>query len=198
MDYKLFTDKLLTKTKCQINPDIPIINSDNAILYKIEKDDYQKTFGIPDIRYGLTKYNGRFYLFNHNIIETPRLFTRGESRCHSYSIHQITSDLAEKIINDGCFKHWEVYFNCLVNFGKIFISVRRGRFIETFSYESVKTNDILFVPRSISPSDLENFPRGITIQDYLKKNNNEYPNNNIWLELNSSLYREIKLNDILY
>ena len=192
LDTKLYTDKSITKIKCDV-PDIPIINYDNAILFLDKDDDYTRNFKTPTLNKGLINYKGDYFYFSHNIIETPKSYL--PNSIHSYDVHRITSDLADKIIKSKNANYWEVYFNCFNYFGTRFTTIRRGNFIEWYSYSSYRNEDGLVLPHGVSPYGLSEM-NGITIGEYLNKNRKEYPKNRQELELNISVWRNNKLESI--
>lgn len=195
LDTKLYIDKSLTKIKCD-DPDIPIIDHDNAILFLDKDDDYKKNFKIPTLNQGLINYKEDYFYFSHNIIETPRTYLSNPNSVHSYDVYQITPDLADKIIQTKIALHCEVYFNCFNYFGKRFTTIRRGNFIEWYFYSSYKNGDGLVLPYNVSPSDL-NRMEGITIGEYLNKHKKQYPKSGYGLELNILVWRNNKLESLL-
>ena len=194
LDTKLYTDKSITKIKCDA-PDIPIISYDNAILYLVKDDEYTKSFKTPTLNQGLLKHKGNYFYFDHNIVETPRTYLSLPNSVHSYDVYQITTDLAQKIIDTKIAKKWEIYFNSFNYFGKKYISIRRGHFTEWHSHTSYRNEYGLVLPSHISPSDLKDLT-GITIKEYLDKHRKEYPNNGSKLEFNMSVWRNYKLEEI--
>lgn len=194
LDTKLYTDKSITKIKCDA-PDIPIINYDNAILFLNKDDNYTKTFKVPTLSQGLISHKGDYFYFDHNIVETPSTYLSKSNSVHSYNVYQITPDLADKIIKTKISHHWEVHFNSFNYFGKRFTTIRRGNFIEWYSYSSYRNEDVLFLPYDVSPSDLYRMC-GITIGEYLDKNRKEYPKSGHELELNISVWRNNRLESI--
>lgn len=145
LDTKLYTDKSITKIKCD-DPDIPIISYDNAINYVIKDDEYTKLFKTPTLKEGLIKHKGNYFYFDHNITETPRSYSSVPNSIHSYDVYQITTDLAQKIIDTNISRKYEILFNSFYYFGKRFTTIRRGNFIEWYSYSSYKNEDGLILP----------------------------------------------------
>jgi hypothetical protein len=191
LDTKLYTDKSITKIKCDA-PDIPIINYDNAILILDKDDDYIKTFKTPTLSKGLLSHKGNHFYFEHNIVETPSSYLSKPNSVHSYDVYQITPELTDKIIQTKIALHWEVYFNSFNYFGKRLLTIRHGDFIEWYTYSSYRNEDGLVLPYSVSPSDL-NRMEGITIGGYLEKHKKNYPKNGQELEFNISVWRNYKL-----
>lgn len=183
-----------TKIKCD-NPDIPIISYENAIVYLHEDDIYTKCFKLPTLRQGLLRYKGNYFYFDHNIVETPKTHLSNPNSVHSYDIYQITTDLAKKIIENRVAKKCEILFNSFFYFGRKYISIRRGDFVESYINTSYKNEDGLFLPYGISPSDLKDI-QGITIKDYLDRHEKEYPNYGTKLDFSISVWRNYKLEEI--
>ena len=193
LDTKIYTDKSLKQVKCD-NLNIPIINQENAILYKHKDDDYTKRFNIPTIYSGLTFYEGKYFYFEHNIVQTPNFWCSSPNSVHAYDIHQITKDLGEDMIKSKKAFRWKIRFNSLFNFGEYFTSIRRGSYLETYKYESRKSDGELIIPYSTSPSGIK---PGITIGDFLKNHTKEYPNGYTELTINRGTLRDILISEIL-
>ena len=78
-----------TLTKCE--PFINVITDDTAIAFEKHKEDYPKS--SDQIQNGLTKQDGQYYYFEHDIINTPRSFS---SKYHFFNF--ILSILVEYYI----------------------------------------------------------------------------------------------------
>ena len=84
-----------TLTKCE--PFINVITDDTAIAFEKHKEDYPKS--SDQIQNGLTKQDGQYYYFEHDIINTPRSFSSRYNDCFAYKVYPITNDIAHRIIN---------------------------------------------------------------------------------------------------
>lgn len=189
---QLYTSKELD-VKISTQLDFPIINEDNAIVAEIRDDDYSNQFNIPNIYSGLIKHENNYYFFDHSIVD--KLNNYSKSPCHSYSIHQITSNLAERIIRGENFNIWEIKFESLYHFGHYFISLKSGSYCTSYKYSSKLENNKLTIPYRTSPSDLI---QGQTIGEYLEKHYGIYGNSKgKVLELNKSNYRSQLLEEVL-
>lgn len=191
---RLFVDKNIKSERLPNNPDIPIIDMDNAFIYDIIGEDYGKAFKLSEINSGITYYKGQYYFFDHNIIKTPKTYYNEQGYCHSYNIFPITSDIAKKVIEDKSVTFWELYFNCHVNYNHHYVSVRTGGYTYTEMWKSYHSDGNLYVVYNVSPSGLK---EGITIGEFFERHYKEYPNSAKGMALNQSTLRNSLLEDVL-
>lgn len=180
--------------------DIPIISEDNAFVIIFDKSDYYKTFNISPIRSGLTKNNGQYYWFDHNILKCPKNNYRFVN--HSYNIYTVTEDIANRILNKEYVSYYEIMFSSFYYHGEFYTSVKIGNFYENYITKSKLSCGCLIIPYNCSPVDLKsknNFePVTEKIGEYLTKNKREYPKGiyHSPLTYNTDIIREYKLNEI--
>jgi hypothetical protein len=107
-----------TLTKCE--PFINVISDETAIAFEKHNEDYPKS--SDQIKDGLTKQNGQYYFFEHDIINTPRRWNYDS--CFAYKIYPITNDIAERIIRKEPVCKWEILFNAFINYQKVYTMIK--------------------------------------------------------------------------
>ena len=182
--------------------DIPIISEDNAFVIIFDNNDYCKTFKISPIKSGLTKHNGQYYWFDHNILKCPKTNYTGYEN-HSYDIYPITEELAIKILNKEYVSYSEIKLSSFYYYGEFYTSVKRGGYSENFITKSKLSSGCLTIPYNCSPSDLKSVKNNLEsvtekIGEYLTKHKREYPKGiyHSTLTYNTDIIREYKLNEI--
>jgi len=182
--------------------DIPIISEDNAFVIIFDKGDYCKTFKISPIKSGLTKHNGQYYWFDHNILKCPKNNYSGYEN-HSYDIYPITEELAIKTLNKEYVGHYEIQFCSFYYYGEFYTSVKSGSFYQNYIYQSKLSCGRLTIPYNCSPSDLKSVRNNLEpvtekIGEYLLKHKKEYPKGIYYspLKYNTNVIRDSKLNEI--
>lgn len=193
--------KSLKEAKLDKPLDIPIISEDNAFVMLVKNDDYSKSFRIPTLYSGLTKHNGQYYWFSHNIVKCPKN-TYGVSN-HSYDIFPIPEAVANKILNKENIGHCEITFSSFYYYGEYYTSVKRGGYYENYIYRSKLSSGCLTIPYNCSPTDLlsvkQNFaPVTEKIGEYLINYNKKFPLGIYYEKLtyNIDIIRNNKLNEI--
>ena len=106
-----------TLTKCE--PFIKVITDDTAIAFEKHKEDYPKS--SDQIKNGLTKQDNQHYYFEHDIVNTPRIFSK-HNNCFAYHIYPITDDIANRIIKKEYVSKWEILFNAFFNYRKLSVN----------------------------------------------------------------------------
>jgi len=195
---KLSTDKSLDKGQ-KIDIDFDIITHENAFMYKYFDKSYSgEDQYIGKIHSGITKDKGRYFFFEHSIVDRPKVGIYSDPNSwHSYHIHQITPELFERISRGDAFTLWDVKFDSFYYFGKYILSVRRGSYVENSVFYSKLEGDTLTIPYGTSPSDLSMFkPTGVSIGNFLKWHQHNYKGYND-LILNKAVIRESLLERIL-
>lgn len=177
--------------------DIPIIDESNAILRFEKDDDYRKTFHTPIINAGITFHNGKYYFFDHNIVETPKSYSKSDIHC--YNIYQISPELVTKILknkidNFYIYNYWELIFDNWINYNINYTHIKNDSYITIKYYTTKVVDDYLISCHDKSPSDflIKLKKEKISIEDFLKscKSNNKFI-------LNKNLYRNKILKSIL-
>lgn len=177
-----------TLTKCE--PFIKVITDDTAIAFEKHKEDYPKS--SDQIKNGLTKQDNQYYFFEHDIVNTPRIFS---NNCFAYHVYPITNDIAERIMKKEYVGKWEILFNAFVNYQKVYTMIKDYEL--RLSYiSSYILGDKLVIPYGSSPSDMKDDNK--TIEDYLIKNNKRYTSMNKPLDINLGVLREIKIKELLF
>ena len=177
-----------TLTKCE--PFIRVITDDTAIAFEKHKEEYKQS--SDQIKNGLTKQDNQHYYFEHDIINTPRIFSK-HNNCFAYHIYPITDDIANRIIKKEYVSKWEILFNAFLNYRKIYSMIKdyelRLSYISSYISE-----DKLVIPYSSSPSDMREDE--MVLEDYLIRNNKRYASMNEPLKINLGVLREMKLNEL--
>jgi hypothetical protein len=177
-----------TLTKCE--PFIDVITDETAIAFEKHNEDYPKS--SDQIKNGLTKQDNQHYYFEHDIVNTPRIFSK-HNNCFAYHIYPITDDIAERIIKKEYVSKWEILFNSFLNHKKIYSMVKDYEL--RLSYiSSYMLGDKLVIPYGSSPSDMGD--EETTIEAYLTKHNKRYASMNEPLDINLKVLREMKLNQL--
>jgi len=174
--------------------DIPIIDESNAILRFEKDDDYRKTFCTPIINAGITFHNGKYYFFDHNIVETPKSFVKVD--VHAYDIYQISHNSVIKILKSGTYLYnpWELIFDNWINYNINYTHIKKDKYIDIKYYTTKVVDDYLISCYDKSPSNflIKLKKENISIEDFLKscKSNNKFI-------LNKNLYRNLILKLII-
>jgi hypothetical protein len=177
-----------TLTRCE--PFIKVITDDTAIAFEKHKEDYPKS--SDQIKNGLTKQDNQHYYFEHDIVNTPRIFSK-HNNCFAYHIYPITDDIANRIIKKEYVCKWEILFNAFLNYRKIYSMIKDYEL--RLSYiSSYMSEDKLVIPYSSSPSDMREDE--MVLEDYLIENNKRYASMNEPLKINLEVLREMKLNQL--
>ena len=182
-------DKALkTLTKCE--PFINVITDETAIAFEKHEDNYPSS---DQIKNGLTKQDGQYYYFEHDIINTPRTFSPKYFESFAYKVYPITNDIAERIIKKEYVSKWEILFNAFINYTKVYTLIKdydlKMNYITSYMLDGK-----LVIPYGISPSDMGD--NEITIEEYLIKHNKRYTSANEPLKINVSVLRELRLNEL--
>jgi hypothetical protein len=179
-----------TLTKCE--PFIDVISDDTAIAFEKHKEEYKQS--SDQIKDGLTKQNGQYYYFEHDIVNTPKTYSsRYYDSCFAYHVYPITDDIANRIIRKEPVCKWEILFNSFLNHKKIYSMIKDYEL--RLSYiSSYMLGDKLVIPYGISPSDMGD--EETTIEAYLTKHNKRYASMNEPLKINLEVLREMKLNQL--
>jgi hypothetical protein len=142
-----------TVTKCE--PFINVISDETAIAFEKHREEYKQS--SDQIKNGLTKQNGQYYYFEHDIINTPRSYSaRYYDSCFAYKIYPITNDIAERIIRKEYVSKWEILFNAFINYQKVYTMIKDYELKMNY-ISSYMLGDKLVIPYNISPSDTPNF-----------------------------------------
>jgi hypothetical protein len=177
---------LKTLTKCE--PFINVISDETAIAFEKHKEEYKQS--SDQIKDGLTKQNGQYYYFEHDIINTPRRWNYDS--CFAYKIYPITNDIAQRIIRKEPVCKWEILFNAFLNYTKVYSMIKdydlRMNYISSYML-----GDKLVIPYGISPSDMGD--QETTIEDYLTKHFKRYGNGEP-LQINKQVLRELRFNEL--
>lgn len=181
--------------------DIPIINSDNALLWFKKDDDFRKTFCTPIINRGITFYNDKYYFFDHNIVDTPKSFSNVD--VHAYNIYQISPNSVFNILKnftyngvENVYKYnpWILIFDNWINYGINYTHIKKDKYIDIKYYTTKVIDGYLISCYNKCPSDFIHFnlKKQLSIEDYLEscKSNNEFI-------LNKKLYREAILKSLI-
>jgi len=178
-----------TLTKCE--PFIDVI-SDDAIAFEKHKEEYKQS--SDQIKDGLTKQNGQYYYFEHDIVNTPKTYSsRYYDSCFAYHVYPITDDIANRIIKKEYVSKWEILFNSFLNHKKIYSMIKDYEL--RLSYiSSYMLGDKLVIPYGSSPSDMREDE--MVLEDYLTKSNKRYASKNEPLSINLEVLREMKLNEL--
>ena len=183
-------DKALkTVTKCE--PFINVITDETAIAFEKHKEDYPKS--SDQIQNGLTKQDGQYYFFEHDIINTPRSYSARYHDCFAYTVYPITDDIAQRIIKKELVSKWEILFNAFINYQKVYTLIKDYELKMNY-ISSYMLDGKLVIPYGISPSDMGD--NEITIEEYLIKHNKRYASANEPLKINVSVLRELRLNEL--
>jgi len=172
--------------------DIPIIDESNAILRFEKDDDYRKTFCTPIINAGITFHNGKYYFFDHNIVETPKSFVKVDV----HAIYQISHNSVIKILKSGTYLYnpWELIFDNWINYNINYTHIKKDKYIDIKYYTTKVVDDYLISCYDKSPSNflIKLKKENISIEDFLKscKSNNKFI-------LNKNLYRNLILKLII-
>ena len=172
--------------------DIPIIDESNAILRFEKDDDYRKTFCTPIINAGITFHNGKYYFFDHNIVETPKSFVKVDV----HAIYQISHNSVIKILKSGTYLYnpWELIFDNWINYNINYTHIKKDKYIDIKYYTTKVVDDYLISCYDKSPSNflIKLKKENISIEDFLKscKSNNKFI-------LNKNLYRNLILKSII-
>lgn len=185
---------------------IPIISEDNAYVMFIKSDDYSERFGISTLYNGLTRHNGQYYWFNHNILKcTKNNYGKVLNSNYSYDIFPIPEDFANRILNRENIGYYEIVFSSFYYYGEYYTSVKSGGYYENYIYRSKLSSGRLTIPYGCSPTDLlsirHNFaPVSEKIGEYLTRYNRRYPKGIYYVKLsyNMDIIRNDKLDKILY
>jgi hypothetical protein len=178
-----------TLTKCE--PFINVISDETAIAFEKHNEDYPKS--SDQIKDGLTKQNGQYYFFEHDIINTPRSFSsRYYDSCFAYKVYPITNDIAERIIRKEPVCKWEILFNAFINYQKIYTMIKDYELKMNY-ISSYMLGDKLVIPYGISPSDMGD--EETTIEAYLNKHFKRYGNGEP-LQINKQVLRELRFNEL--
>jgi hypothetical protein len=178
-----------TLTKCE--PFINVISDDNAIAFEKHKEEYKQS--SDQIKNGLTKQNGQYYFFEHDIINTPRSYTsRWYDSCFAYKVYPITNDIAERIIKKEAVSKWEILFNAFFNYQKVYTMIKDYELRMNY-ISSYMVNSKLVIPYGISPSDMGD--EETTAESYLAKHARRYGNGEP-LKINLSVLRELRFNEL--
>jgi hypothetical protein len=175
-----------TLTKCE--PFINVISDETAIAFEKHNEDYPKS--SDQIKDGLTKQNGQYYFFEHDIINTPRRWNYDS--CFAYKIYPITNDIAERIIRKEPVCKWEILFNAFINYQKVYTMIKDYELKMNYIC-SYMLGDKLVIPYGISPSDMGD--EETTIEAYLAKNFKRYGNGEP-LQINKQVLRELRFNEL--
>jgi hypothetical protein len=184
--------------------DISIINYDNALL-RFEQDiDYRKTFRLPIINAGITFHNDKYYFFDHNIVETPKSFSKVD--VHAYNIYQISPKLVFKILKNFThepfmdigrvykYNSWELIFDNWINYGINYTHIKKDNYIDIKCYTTKIVDNYLISCYGRCPADyLRSLEKeNISIEYFLEscKSNSEFI-------LNKNLYRETILKSLI-
>ena len=184
-----------TLTKCE--PFIKVITDETAIAFEKHEEDYPKS--SDQIKNGLTKQDNQYYYFEHDIINTPKTYSsRYYDSCFAYHVYPITDNIANRIIKKEYVSKWEILFDSFLNYKKIYSMIKDNQLSggqKRLSYiTSYMLDDKLVIPYGISPSDMGD--EEITIEAYLTKNNKKYASFNKQLDINLTVLREMKLNEL--
>lgn len=178
--------------------DIPIISYDNSMLIveRDEDDSYIKTFKLSRIECGLCLYNGQYYQFSHNIVDTPKTFSiRGTDELNfSYDIYPIKQELADKIITNRVYEHWEIVFHAYYYYNEVFLSCGSVYGRKNYKYISKLEGDSMFLPSGRMPTDLKD---GQTYSDFMSSYRIKYPLYKHSVTLNKYGVRDILIGLIL-
>lgn len=193
---RVYTDRNLKKEKCEF--DIPIIDMDNAILYKeFHNPDYVASYRLSDIESGIISHNKSYYFFDHSIVDTPG--GRNSIENHAYHIYPITDKMYETILSDMSYNIWRVKFDSLINFNKIYLSVGMSYgtntrpSVQKWVYESYFKDNALYVPHRLSYA---RFRSGSTMDEFFEYHRNKYGERNQKLIKNNKVFRDIQLSKI--
>ena len=180
---------LKTLTKCE--PFIDVITDETAIAFTKHKEDYPKS--SDQIQNGLTKQDGQYYYFEHDIINTPRKWKHDVYDVYAYKVYPVTNDIGQRIINKEYVSKWEILFNAFINYTKVYTLIKdwdlKMNYISSYMLDGK-----LVIPYGISPSDMGD--NEITIEEYLIKHNKRYASTNEPLKINLSVLRELRLNEL--
>jgi hypothetical protein len=180
---------LKTVTKCE--PFINVISDETAIAFEKHKEEYKQS--SDQIKNGLTKQNGQYYYFEHDIINTPRSYSaRYYDSCFAYKIYPITDDIAKRIIKKEYVSKWEILFNAFINHQKVYTMIKDYELRMNY-ISSYMLGDKLVIPYNISPSDMGD--EETTTESYLAKHARRYGNGEP-LKINLSVLRELKLKEL--
>lgn len=177
-----------TLTKCE--PFINVITDDTAIAFEKHEDNYPSS---DQIKNGLTKQDGQYYYFEHDIINTPRSFSSKYHDCFAYKVYPITNDIAQRIIKKELVSKWEILFNAFINYTKVY-SMIKDYDLKMNYISSYMLGGKLVIPYGMSPADMGD--NEITIEEYLIKHNKRYASANEPLKINVSVLRELRLNEL--
>lgn len=181
---------LKTLTKCE--PFINVITDDTAIAFEKHKEDYPKS--SDQIQNGLTKQDGQYYYFEHDIINTPRSYSsKYYDSCYAYKVYPITNDIAQRIINKEYVSKWEILFNAFTNYTKVYTLIKDYELKMNY-ISSYMLDGKLVIPYGISPSDMGD--NEITIEEYLIKHHKRYASVNEPLKINLPVLRELRFNEL--
>lgn len=180
---------LKTLTKCE--PFIDVITDETAIAFTKHKEEYKKS--SDQIQNGLTKQDGQYYYFEHDIINTPRKWKHDVYDVYAYKVYPVTNDIGQRIINKEYVSKWEILFNAFINYTKVYTLIKdwdlKMNYISSYMLDGK-----LVIPYGISPSDMGD--NEITIEEYLIKHNKRYASTNEPLKINLSVLRELRLNEL--
>lgn len=171
--------------KCNL-PDIPIINMDNALLYKLKNDSSR-------IDCGLTLHNGQYYYFDIDIVSTKHYRYRSGDQ-YSYKIRPVTNDIANRMMNGEFVQHWEIVLSAFFYYGNTWLTYNIGAG-NVYSFEFLSTMDRgLVIPIGLSPGS--GYKKGMTIGDFLDDNRKVYPEKFDFI-INRTVYRDFIIDNIL-
>ena len=180
---------LKTLTKCE--PFIDVITDETAIAFTKHKEEYKES--SDQIQNGLTKQDGQYYYFEHDIINTPRKWKHDVYDVYAYKVYPVTNDIGQRIINKEYVSKWEILFNAFINYTKVYTLIKdwdlKMNYISSYMLDGK-----LVIPYGISPSDMGD--NEITIEEYLIKHNKRYASTNEPLKINLSVLRELRLNEL--
>ena len=171
--------------------DCPLITFDNVIVYDLQSKDYQKSFKVPDIREGLILDNGKYFFFFHNIVSTPHHNYIGDP-IQSWDIYQITTELANKIIDNEKVHKWDVVFDTWINVGYFYNYVSKGKYIDIRKYSTYIEGDTLYGPYGFKPSEMAD---NENIEKFLYKNKLKY--NGQPLTINKMVMRDMIIESLI-
>lgn len=184
-------DKALkTLTKCE--PFIDVITDETAIAFTKHKEEYKES--SDQIQNGLTKQDGQYYYFEHDIINTPRKWKHDVYDVYAYKVYPVTNDIAQRIINKEYVSKWEILFNAFINYTKVYTLIKdwdlKMNYISSYMLDGK-----LVIPYGLSPSDMSD-KEEITIEEYIIKNNRRYASANEPLKINLPVLRELRFNEL--
>jgi hypothetical protein len=182
----LIRNKYKTITRCE--PFINVITDENAIAFKKHKNEHRQS--SDQIQVGLTKQDGQYYYFEHDIINTPPIWLYVIS--YAYKVYPVTNDIAKRIIRKEYVSKWEILFNAFANYQKVYTLIKSYELKMNY-ISSYMLNDKLVIPYDLSPSDMSD-KEEITIKQYIIKHNKEYHSEP--LNINQLVLRELRLNEL--